>query len=169
MISEAVRLTKANGKLGVDGERIIVLVCNLAKLFFRALLSRSEFEAPSHVYGGLPGRRREAAIAVQQCISWRLLYEAKECHVKRMHDARNAYYAISQSCLQDAVKDLFDPPDRELVQYRISRATIRFFDMPVDQLLLLCQGGLPGDPLMVHVFVTRTRRCVVMCPRLPTT
>ena len=91
MVSEAVRLTKANGKLCADGERIIVLVCTIAKLFVRTLLARTGFVEPSHVYGGLPGRRREAGSVVQQCVSWRLLYEAKQCHVKRMHDAKNAY------------------------------------------------------------------------------
>ena len=42
-VSEAVRLTKATGKLGVDSERIIVSVCTIAKLFFRTLLTGSNF------------------------------------------------------------------------------------------------------------------------------
>ena len=89
-------LEKHNGKLGLDGLRMIHLLCCLWKAFFSALLSRglanrggdSSFPAVSH--GFVSGRRREEAMLVQRAVSYKLAKADYE-FVTELMDMSNAF------------------------------------------------------------------------------
>ena len=84
MLAVRVRVGKANGK------------CAFAKLWLRNALARnsecSTAIAP-HVYGCLPCRRRESAVASQMTLPSRQ-HRLGISHIKRFHGAVNAFFFL---------------------------------------------------------------------------
>eukprot|EP00959_Pyramimonas_sp_CCMP1952_P031317 656669-Pyramimonas_sp.AAC.1 len=99
-----------------------MLVCTVAKAFYRSLLARGASPEPeSRMYGRLPGRRREAAAIVQQAYSWRK-NRHHQSHVERLHDATNAFYCIDRDVLCEEVGFLFREEDWHVMKFRVQLA-----------------------------------------------
>ena len=92
-------VSKHNGKAGVDGERIVVVLCPLGRLFYQLVLDGPADEAakisqawppgsdlvpdptalPEWAFGCVKKKRREEAIVIQKVVSWQ--YEKEQYSV----------------------------------------------------------------------------------------
>ena len=86
-------IPKGNKKEGARGARLIHRMCAFAKAFYRNLLfkSRRKNYVPHHpgAHGAIPAKRKESAILIQLCTSWRLI-KIRVKHATMFFDQTNA-------------------------------------------------------------------------------
>ena len=59
----AARIGKGNEKEGVTGERVVMMVCALGKMFYRGVLKRApKVSIPAWAYGAISKRRMEGRL-----------------------------------------------------------------------------------------------------------
>eukprot|EP00959_Pyramimonas_sp_CCMP1952_P390124 8175640-Pyramimonas_sp.AAC.1 len=149
--AKAAPIPKGNEKEGVDGERVVMVICTLAKFHYRHMLKKTLMEdIPSWAYGALRSRRREGAVVVQSCGAWRMQKMGVQ-HARRLHDATNAFFSIKTGRLNQIVLQHLDERHITMMLDRIRWAHFVFEGSP--HMLLMHEGCMPGDPIMVFLFV----------------
>ncbi|CAK0859551.1 unnamed protein product, partial [Prorocentrum cordatum] len=150
-VIEAAPIPKGNEKEGVDGERVVMVICTLAKFHYRHMLKKALMDdIPSWAYGALRARRREGAVVVQACGAWRM-QKMRVQHARRMHDATNAFFSIKTGRLNQIVLQHLDERHITMMLDRIRWAHFVFEGPP--HMLVMHEGCMPGDPIMVFLFV----------------
>ena len=73
-VSQAAQLQKHNNKIACKAIRLVHCLCPFGKQFFGHLWRRRvpDKKFPSYAHGGIKGRRREAAIAIHEIVTWKL-------------------------------------------------------------------------------------------------
>ena len=126
-------LDNANGKQGMEGQRMIHVLCPFWKSFFSGLLSEglrarggdSSFPPTSH--GFISERRREEAMLTQRVVAYKL-DEPGEEYLTELMDMGNTFTSAKSVQMLKANDDIFRPEDVRLVEDRavasICRLTI---------------------------------------------
>jgi hypothetical protein len=92
---------KGNGKKGTAAMRGLHRICPWGKAIGKAITQRGPMSSlPHYCHGCVQGRRKETALLVQLCGSWRL----KKCglsHITSFFDQANAFPSVSFRAQQD--------------------------------------------------------------------
>lgn len=102
-------------------------------------------------YGYEQGRRREGAIAVQECMAWRL-NKARRSWARAHKDLTNAFMCVSHAVLDGVVAERFNPGDVGLAaqSYREASVHMPCFDGALD--VHPDTGGLMGHSVVCKLF-----------------
>jgi len=159
---------KANGKAGLDGQRLVVAMCPIGRTSYELIingpifkradgrsLDAASFEqdpiaiakADDWQYGCVPGRRREAAFLVQSAHAWEVKHFGLFM-VNSFYDSANAFFSLDQDAICEAARPPFVATDDEhyLVRQRVKLAVAVVGardEQPV--FMLVRTGALPGD------------------------
>jgi hypothetical protein len=151
-ISQGFELDKQNGKQGVDAIRIIHMFCALCKAFYRAIWELGPKPSlPAAHHGCAPHRRREGAVLVQDCLSFRLAKKGLQ-HVLGHKDQRNAFGCTKTKAQLDIVKDIARSDHQEFVKQHIRCFSLRLRCFDQEVIVKLRQGGPQGNPMVVQLF-----------------
>ena len=106
-------------------------MCGYWRCFFRAMLTYecTAYDPPYWAWGGLPHRRREAAIAIPRMLFWKAKMAKLSC-VGRSHDLTNAFACGMHARRINHINEFAPPHLQPLLRQRRThlRARLRAFD-----------------------------------------
>ncbi|CAK0875338.1 unnamed protein product, partial [Prorocentrum cordatum] len=157
-------LDKHNGLRGLDGKRLIRLVCTFWKFFFGGLLRKPsshecELNFDPTCHGYLAHRRREDAMMVTRCVGYALRQKGLRS-VSELLDMSNAFACTPLEWLDEAVEELAEPVDWALLHDRIHHHIVEVEARGEALHFALGRGGLMGTCEAPKEFAVAFRRPV---------
>ena len=160
-VSQAVLLSKKNGKKGPAAKRLIHLLDPLGKAYFKQLWRRKPPRTWHFAAGFTKHRRREQGIVQARVVQYRLTKRGRG-FISSSYDVANAFPSISHSELDRVIEDKYgaEPgPDAELLKARCRQAYMHIRTEDGGEILgALGTGGMQGDCVMPGQFVEDTAR-----------
>ena len=109
--SNGTLIDKRNGQKGMQGTRIIHVLCPWWKSLFAAMVrdtvSEGSYEHFSpNWHGFLRGRKREGTMLAQRCMGWHLTSLGKS-HLNSLTDMNNAFACTKRETMEEASEQVF--------------------------------------------------------------
>eukprot|EP00959_Pyramimonas_sp_CCMP1952_P400129 8383492-Pyramimonas_sp.AAC.1 len=133
------------------GKRVIHALPAVSKFFF-LFFKRLNVRFPPQAYGFARHKRREGAILVTQCLSWRLR-QSQVSFANAVKDLSSAFGSVSWATFDSTVEDCAKPEDWNLCKRHYRDGVI---EMQGDEGAFYMKphvGGLMGGPFIVSAFL----------------